>query len=142
MALRMSGKGNLLVGSLKERTLHRLRLDGDSVLYDEPILLNQRLRDMVQMPDGRIAILTDDYEIIVIQADRERKVQSIMEAAAAPVRDLMKQCLVCHALAVSDTAGGRIPLTGIIGRKAASWPGVDYSDGLKASGIAWTPEIT
>lgn len=132
--------GDLLVGSLKERTLHRLRLDGDSVVYDEPILLNQRLRDIVQMPDGRLAILTDDYEVIVIEVDRDRKLLSIMEAAAEPARDAIKQCLMCHSLAVNDATGGKIPIAGMIGRKAASWPGVDYSDGLKAIDMVWTAE--
>ena len=47
-------EGDLLVGCLKEHTLLRLRLDGDSVLYDEPILLNQRLHDMARMPSGTL----------------------------------------------------------------------------------------
>ncbi|PZF78769.1 hypothetical protein DK847_02940 [Aestuariivirga litoralis] len=132
--------GDLLVGSLKQHTLHRLRLDGDSVLYDEPILLNQRLRDMVQMPGGRIAILTDDYEIIVLEKDRDGRIQAIMAAAPEPAREALQQCLMCHALAVSDATGGRIPFTGIIGRTAASVPGVDYSPSLKAMGTVWTAE--
>ena len=131
-------EGDLLVGSLTGHTLHRLRLNGDSVLYDEPIRLNQRLRDMVQMPGGRIAILTDDYEIIVIEADREGKRQSIMAAAPEPARQVFTKCLECHVVTASDASGGRIPLAGIIGRKVASWPGVDYSDGLKSSNEVWT----
>lgn len=133
-------EGDLLVGSLKEQTLHRLRIGSNSVLYDEPILLNQRLRDMVQIPGRRIAILTDDYEIVVLEEDRESRIQSIMAAASKPAREVMQRCLMCHVWGTKDTTGGKIPLTGIIGRKAASLPGVKYSDGLKAVKEVWTPD--
>lgn len=132
-------EGDLLVASLTGRTLHRLRLNGDSVLYDEPIRLNQRLRDMVQMPGGRIAILTDDYEILVIEADREGEIQSALAEAPEPVRQVLTKCLECHALSANDTSG-RIPLAGIVGRNVAGWPEFDYSDGLRAVGGVWTVE--
>lgn len=132
-------EGDLLVASLTGHTLHRLRLDGDRVLYDEPIRLNQRLRDMVQMQDGRIALLTDDYEILVVEADREGKLQSVISEAPEPVRQVFTKCLECHALSSSD-GSGKIPLVGILGRKVASWPDFNYSAGLQAVGGVWTAE--
>ncbi len=133
-------EGDLLVGSLTGGTLHRLRLNGDTVLYDEPIFLNQRLRDIVQMQDGRIAILTDDYEIILIAVDREHRLQSIIAEAPDAARLALTGCLECHTLSTNSTGKGRIPLAGIIGRNVASWPGVDYSPGLRSAGGAWTRE--
>lgn len=132
--------GDLLVASLAGHTLHRLRLDGDTVLYDEPILLNQRLRDMVQMQDGRIAILTDDYEIITLAVDREHRLQSIIAEAPEAARQTITKCLECHVLSTGNTASGRIPLTGIIGRNVAGWPNVSYSPGLTSAGGVWTRE--
>lgn len=47
------------------------------------------------------------------------------------------QCRACH---TTEQGGPNMTgpnLWGIFGRKAASAPGFDYSDGLKASGITW-----
>lgn len=131
-------EGDLLVSSLGGHTLHRLRLNGDSVLYDEPIPLNQRLRDIVAFAGGRIALLTDDYEIIVIAVDRENKLQSVIADAPEPARNVIQGCLECHALSMSTSRSGRIPLQGMIGRKPGSWPEADYSPGLRAVEDAWT----
>jgi cytochrome c len=46
------------------------------------------------------------------------------------------RCVMCHA----PTGGGEGPsLKGVVGRKAASAPGFEYSPALKASGLTWTP---
>ena len=47
------------------------------------------------------------------------------------------RCGSCHA--IDETHQGP-KLRGVVGRKAASIPGFQYSDALKASGIVWTPE--
>ena len=45
------------------------------------------------------------------------------------------RCAACHALAY-DRVGPRH--CGLIGRRAGSVPGFDYSDAMKQSGIVWT----
>lgn len=55
-------KGDLFVGSLKFRQLVRLELDGDKVVAEERILedeIGERIRDVVQGPDGFLYLLTD-----------------------------------------------------------------------------------
>jgi len=54
-------KGNLLVGSLVNKCLIRLVLDGDRVVAEEHLLvdLGQRIRDVRQAPDGSLYLLTD-----------------------------------------------------------------------------------
>ena len=47
------------------------------------------------------------------------------------------RCSACHALK-EDMQGPH--LAGVVGRKAGSLPGVDYTDAMKASGIVWTPD--
>jgi cytochrome c2 len=47
------------------------------------------------------------------------------------------RCSACHAIK-EDMQGPH--LGGVVGRKAASASGVDYSDALKKSGITWTPD--
>ncbi|TVQ39785.1 MAG: PQQ-dependent sugar dehydrogenase [Wenzhouxiangella sp.] len=57
-------QGDLLVASLVERSIRRIRLDGESVVGDEklPLELGMRLRDVAVGPDGAIYILTDQRD--------------------------------------------------------------------------------
>lgn len=60
--------GDLLVASLVERSIRRIRLDGERALSDEilPLGIERRLRDVRIGPDGAIYILTDhaDGEVL------------------------------------------------------------------------------
>ena len=55
-------KGNLFVGGLAAKCLIRLVIENDRVVAEERLLtdLNQRIRDVVQGPDGALYVLTDD----------------------------------------------------------------------------------
>jgi glucose/arabinose dehydrogenase len=56
-------RGNAFVGGLKSKQLSRLELDGDKVVREEVLLrdvIDQRIRDVVQGPDGLIYLLTDE----------------------------------------------------------------------------------
>ncbi|RTL73248.1 MAG: PQQ-dependent sugar dehydrogenase [Hyphomicrobiales bacterium] len=55
-------KGNLFVGALAGQALHRLVLDGETVVGEEVLLADQgkRIRDVRQGPDGALYILTDE----------------------------------------------------------------------------------
>jgi glucose/arabinose dehydrogenase len=57
-------KGNLFVGALAGRALHRLVLDGERVVGEEKLLadLGERIRDVRQGPDGALWLLTDHPE--------------------------------------------------------------------------------
>lgn len=48
------------------------------------------------------------------------------------------RCAACHSV---DTPVNRLgpSLLGVVGRKAATVPGYNYSPALKASGLMWTP---
>lgn len=54
-------QGDLFVGALAGRHLARLELDGDRVVAEEQLLLNQvgRIRDVRVGPDGHLYLLTD-----------------------------------------------------------------------------------
>jgi hypothetical protein len=45
----------------------------DRVLYDEPIAVDERIRDIDQIADGRIVLLTDTAKIITLQPRRPRR---------------------------------------------------------------------
>lgn len=54
-------KGNLFVGALRGEALHRLVLDGESVVGEEVLFgsLGERIRDVRMGPDGALWLLTD-----------------------------------------------------------------------------------
>ena len=67
-----------------------------------------------------------------------------LAGAQAPAGDPAKgkavfdeQCTGCHAL--KENYQGPL-LAGVVGRKAGSVPGADYTDAIKASGVTWTPD--
>ena len=57
-------KGNLFVGALAGRALHRLVLDGEKIVAEEKLLadLGERIRDVRSGPDGALWLLTDHPE--------------------------------------------------------------------------------
>jgi cytochrome c len=64
-------------------------------------------------------------------------------ALADPVKGrsvFASQCSSCH----SDARNGPVilgpPLYGVVGRKAGSIAGFDYSTAMKAAGLTWTPD--
>lgn len=63
-------QNNILLASLKEKTLVRLVLDGDQIIKEERLLkteLGQRLRSVVQGPDGLIYLATDEAKSTIYQ---------------------------------------------------------------------------
>lgn len=66
-------RGDLLVLSIAGQAMHRLRLEGTRVVYDERIGFDGHLlRDIAELPDGRLALLTDHGKVIFVSnADGE-----------------------------------------------------------------------
>jgi hypothetical protein len=58
-------EGDLLIGSLKAMSLFHIKLNGEHVIYSEPIFLGKRIRDLRQL-NKQIIALTDDKSIIFI----------------------------------------------------------------------------
>ena len=52
-------RGNLLLGGLSSKALLRLSLDGNKVTNEERIAMGERIRDVIQAPDGAVLLLTD-----------------------------------------------------------------------------------
>ena len=59
-------QGDLLVASLATQSLYRLHLHEQRVIVVEPIALGPRLRDMIELDDGRIVILTDERALLIV----------------------------------------------------------------------------
>ncbi|MEQ1931640.1 MAG: PQQ-dependent sugar dehydrogenase [Parvularculaceae bacterium] len=79
-------RGDLLVESLMDSSLYRVRLDGERVEYVERINLGgrdeTRLRDIVELRDGRLALWTDASALIVLSnPDAARGAKPYLDAA-------------------------------------------------------------
>ena len=55
-------KHDLLIASLKAQSLFRVRVHEKRVVYVEQIHISKRIRDITQMPDGRIALLAENND--------------------------------------------------------------------------------
>lgn len=62
------------------------------------------------------------------------------QAAAAPRPAAFAVCVSCHTTEPGRGPGVGPNLFGVVGSKAGSRPGYNYSDALKGSGIVWTEE--
>ena len=57
-------KGNFLIAGLSSKALIRLALDNDKVVGEERLLMDrgERIREVVEGPDGAVYVLTDDSD--------------------------------------------------------------------------------
>jgi glucose/arabinose dehydrogenase len=67
-------RNDLFVGTLKQRDLLRIVLDGDRAVAQETILHNvDRFRDVATGPDGYLYVLTDNGSLLrLVPADESR----------------------------------------------------------------------
>ncbi len=89
-------KNDLLVGSLKSKTLFRLQMHEDRVIYSEPIRIGYRIRDIVETPNGEIFMWTDSRSMI-----RLRPVNSLPkenETIGEAGERLFYKCAGCHSI--------------------------------------------
>ena len=66
-------KDDLIVGSLKDLSIFRVRRNGTSVQYVEPIRVGYRVRDLAWIPDGRLALLADGGAVHFLSLASEPK---------------------------------------------------------------------
>ena len=143
-------RGDLLVASLVDNGLWRLRLNGPSVQHTERIAFDgERLRDIAALPDGRVALLTDSRKLILVRRALEEKTLAggaapSAAAHAAPTARTAQSaagravfqsaCGSCHGL--DGRAGVGPNLNGLIGRKVggADFP---YSPALAGRTETW-----
>jgi cytochrome c2 len=120
-------QGDLLVGSLKGRTLWRLRLADGHVQYAAPIRLGLPIRALAEDAQGRIVIWTDTDLVTLEPA-----------AAVAKLEEQAAPCLQCHTIHSDPTEHGAGPnLAGVIGRRIATAPGFAYSSALQETSGTW-----
>jgi len=121
-------RDNLLVGSLSTRSLYRLVVVDARVVVQEPIAFDKRVRDILQMPDGRILIWSDDWTLSLLEPATEQNGASLYAT----------QCLGCHSIADGITHRIGPDLFGVVGRSVGDAKGYDeYSAAMRAQEGEW-----
>jgi cytochrome c2 len=134
--------GDLLVSSLQENSLHRLRVVGDHVISEERIPIGARIR-YVDIGKGVIYLLLDDGRFATLRprltptlsAEKNKTPTPASDASAAASQVGILEtagCIECH----SNVNAPR--LAAIVGKPIAAQPGVDYSAALLNKHAVWT----
>jgi cytochrome c2 len=122
-------RGDLLVSSLAARSLWRMRLHDGHVIFSERIETPHRIRDVLEAPDGRIILWTDEATI------------DVLEPATGTGRELAfaNLCSGCHNTEGGTSHGLGPDLRGVVGRPIAAAEGYgDYSTALRRHSGRWT----
>ena len=125
-------QGDLLVGSLINRSLWRVRVRDDRVVLAEPIVIGERIRDMVQGHQGELVLWTDRESIMFVGPAPER--------ADYGGQQLYRVCAACHVVPDGQESAIGPNLEGVVGRRVAAIKDFDYSPAMKAAGGTWTRE--
>jgi cytochrome c2 len=139
---------SLLATSLRGRALYALRLDGERIMYAEPLPMGERLRDIINRSNGDIAILTDIGNLALLRPQREGAPQTLAlfdrrerTRPAGPAEEGRRlfagNCQSCHS--VTGQRGAGPALNGVIGRDIAAL-NFTYSPTLTAANGVWTPQ--
>lgn len=64
-------QGDLIVSSLSGETLYRMRIREGRVVLAEPIRIGRRIRDLVERPDGTLALKTDSGVLVMLRPTEE-----------------------------------------------------------------------
>jgi cytochrome c2 len=135
--------GDLLVASMRDLALHRLRYQDERVIYDERIELGVRIRDLHQLSDGTIVIWTDQADLIEIAPGMSRKpdvsvvVADLPEQKRDQARGVLTGCLQCHRAAQGEAIAIGPNLWGVYGRKIGSTNFSEYSQALRSRSGVW-----
>jgi cytochrome c2 len=131
--------GDLLVGSLKARTLFRLKFVNDRVVFSEPIWIGHRIRDIAQLGD-QIILMTDDPALLFISVD-EKRVSRNSKAQSVELDPALAKCLNCHHFGETNPSHLAPTLANILNKPIASDDRFQrYSESLKNKGGNWDEE--
>jgi cytochrome c2 len=121
-------RGDLLVASLRAETLFRTHIRDGRVVYLEPITIGSRIRDLIEGPDGRIVLWTDEGTLVSLRPKQGATGEGLFA----------EKCGGCHQS--EAISGNRIGpnLLRIVGRRIASLEYPDYSRCLRGLGGVWT----
>ena len=127
--------GDLLVSSLRGRSLFRLRIRDGRVVVRERINLKERIRNIHNHGNGTL-IASGSKNIFIIKTNINRPSFSLKSSDPA-VRQAWNACIVCHG--AGRASNGNAPsLLNVLKREIGNSDFAHYSQSFKAASGRWT----
>jgi cytochrome c2 len=144
-----SWDGDLLMGTLRDQSIHRLRIVDGRVQFDERIDFGRRIRDVAQLSAGRLAVYSDDHVLFFVTvAEAESAAALVLSRVEAlsgdaarneRVRAAFLGCLQCHSVdPISQVSAPT--LAALVDRPVAMTGFPSYSEALRTAGGVWSVE--
>ena len=156
---------DLIVASMREKSLHRLRRDSSNrIVYEERIRFGNRIRDITVLYDNSIALLTDEGFLLIIEdggpvyeLDQDlidtkiaylneydemfdRYANNVNRNESFNAEFIFKSnCSACHSLKRLNEIGPH--LNNLYSRNIGGLEEFNYSTGFRNSDDKWTPEL-
>jgi len=120
-------EGDLMIGSLIGKgngdSLFRVRIREGRVVGVEKFKMKQAIRDLLELPDGRLALWNGNGSIQLVSS----------------ANHIFASCAACHALRFASHGVGP-DLMGVVERDVASHEDFAYSSAMRGFGGRWTRE--
>lgn len=130
---------DLLIGSLRGRTLFRARIRDERLIFLEAIPIGQRVRDVMQSSKDEIALLLDTNEVVILKVEpRNNWLDGLVDGLvdegmptllAETAHDILTGCNECHSFE-ENVHGAGPSLHKLAGRDIASTSFASYSAAL------------
>ena len=137
--------GDLLMGTLKDESLFRIRVTPAGVRFTERIEIGQRVRYALQQ-DDRLLVYTDAARLIFLQVAEQSYAQAFLagwldgleadDDLRRHIGTALVACQQCHSLDAGDDQTAPT-LAGVFGRPIAGSGFDGYSDALRAQQGRW-----
>lgn len=144
-----SWDGDLLLATLKDESLYRIRVRDDRLVFAERIEIGESIRYAHQHIDGRLVLWTNSRSLIFLEPTKDGFVarfideylsdQQLADATSSKAKSALLACMECHSFDNSSGAGAP-GLGRIYGSKIASTRFGEYSQALKEMSGIWDTE--
>ena len=151
-----SWDGDLLISSLRKKSIYRVRIIDKRVILTEKIFLDMRIRYLHNHNNGTLLALGGSrkapkfFSLFIINAlpktdGFELDIEINQPDIAKQAIQTWHQCLTCHSIAENQSAdqiaNARAPnLRGVVGQRIGSTDWQGYSQALSSSFLLWNED--
>lgn len=145
-------EGDLIVSSLRARSLYRLRYEDGRIIFADKITIGERIRDLVKLADGTMILWTEESGIVELRPiEYETSLSGYIDSLelsptlSAEVQSTIQLCLQCHEnsrTSVSRPGAGdgslfKPNLWNVVNRPIGSTDYPLYSDSIRVLSGNW-----
>ena len=127
---------DLIIGTLKEESLYRVRIERNMVLFAEKIFIGERIRDLEEKND-KLILWTDNARIITLELDNieEKQLEFTEFQKKIQLDKVLNECIVCHQNNTLKNENKLPSLSNIINNNIASSGYKFYSKSLREKSL-------